>query len=133
MATFLPVLYMQSIFPSLFGDFYLGYASQNVKEIPYKGGNKSSKVTPMKSFDTLWIELVEKLMSRPEGSGTVAAVDSGVHSIGKKILEEAGEVWLAGEYESDEALAQEISQLIYHIQTMMLARGLKPDDIYKYL
>ena len=72
-------------------------------------------------------------MSRPEGSGTVAAVDAGVHSIGKKILEEAGEVWLAGEYESDEALAQEISQLIYHIQTMMLARGLKPDDIYKYL
>lgn len=87
----------------------------------------------MKSFDTLWLELVEKLMSRPEGSGTVAAVDAGVHSIGKKILEEAGEVWLAGEYESDEALAQEISQLIYHIQTMMLARGLKPDDIYKYL
>lgn len=87
----------------------------------------------MKSFDSLWIELVETLMSRPEGSGTVAAVDAGVHSIGKKILEEAGEVWLAGEYESDEALAQEISQLIYHIQTMMLARGLKPDDIYKYL
>lgn len=87
----------------------------------------------MKSFDTLWLELVEKLMSRPEGSGTVAAVDAGVHSIGKKILEEAGEVWIAGEYESDEALAQEISQLIYHIQTMMLARGLKPDDIYKYL
>lgn len=87
----------------------------------------------MKSFDTLWLELVEKLMSRPEGSGTVAAVDAGVHSIGKKILEEAGEVWLAGEYESDEALAHEISQLIYHIQTMMLARGLKPDDIYKYL
>ncbi len=87
----------------------------------------------MKSFDALWLELVEKLMSRPEGSGTVAAVDAGVHSIGKKILEEAGEVWLAGEYESNEALAQEISQLIYHIQTMMLARGLKPDDIYKYL
>lgn len=87
----------------------------------------------MKSFDTLWLELVEKQTSRPEGSGTVAAVDAGVHSIGKKILEEAGEVWLAGEYESDEALAQEISQLIYHIQTMMLARGLKPADIYKYL
>lgn len=87
----------------------------------------------MKSFDSLWVELAEKLISRPEGSGTVAAVDAGVHSIGKKILEEAGEVWLAAEHESDEALAQEISQLIYHIQTMMLARGLKPDDIYKYL
>jgi phosphoribosyl-ATP pyrophosphohydrolase len=87
----------------------------------------------MKSFDSLWAELSEKMVGRPEGSGTVAAVDAGAHSIGKKILEEAGEVWLAAEHESDEALAQEISQLIYHIQTMMLARGLTPNDIYKYL
>ena len=87
----------------------------------------------MKSFDTLWVELVETILIRPEGSATVAAVDGGVHSIGKKILEEAGEVWLAGEHESDEALAQEISQLIYHVKTMMLARGLTPDDVYKYL
>lgn len=87
----------------------------------------------MKSFDSLWIELVEKMRLRPEGSGTVAAVDAGVHAIGKKIMEEAGEVWLAAEHESDEALAQEISQLMYHLQTLMLARGLHPDDIYKYL
>ena len=87
----------------------------------------------MKSFDSLWFELVAKLEARTEGSGTVAAIDSGVHSIGKKILEEAGEVWLAAEHESDEALAEEISQLIYHLQTLMLARGLTPDDIYRYL
>lgn len=87
----------------------------------------------MKSFDSLWSELVEKLEKREEGSGTVAAVEAGVHSIGKKILEEAGEVWLAAEHESNEALAEEISQLIYHLQTMMLARGLTPNDIYKYL
>ena len=87
----------------------------------------------MKSFDDLWAELAETLVMRPAGSGTVAAVDAGVHEIGKKILEEAGEVWLAGEHESNDALAQEISQLIYRLQTMMLARGLTPDDIYKYL
>ena len=87
----------------------------------------------MKNFDSLWSELVAKLVSRPDGSSTVAAVESGVHAIGKKILEEAGEVWLAAEHESDEALAQEISQLIYHLQTLMLARGLKPEDIYRYL
>ena len=87
----------------------------------------------MKSFDSLWVELVAKLENRPAGSGTVAAVDAGVHAIGKKILEEAGEVWLAAEHESDEALAEEISQLIYHLQTLMLARGLKPKDIYRYL
>jgi phosphoribosyl-ATP pyrophosphohydrolase len=87
----------------------------------------------MKSFDSLWVELVEKLEARPDGSGTVAAVDAGVHAIGKKILEEAGEIWLAAEHESDEALAEEISQLLYHLQTMMLARGISLDDVYKYL
>jgi len=87
----------------------------------------------MKSFDSLWAELAEKAISRPEGSATVAALDAGIHAIGKKILEEAGEVWLAAEHESDAALAEEISQLIYHLQTLMLARGLKPEDIYKFL
>jgi len=81
----------------------------------------------------LWAELSEKALTRPEGSGTVDALDAGIHSIGKKILEEAGEVWLAAEHESDEALAEEISQLIYHLQTMMLARGLSINDVYKFL
>ena len=87
----------------------------------------------MKTFDSLWAELSEKALARPEGSGTVAALDAGIHSIGKKILEEAGEVWLAGEHESDEALAQEISQLLYHLQTLMLARGLTLEDVYTHL
>jgi phosphoribosyl-ATP pyrophosphohydrolase len=87
----------------------------------------------MKTFDSLWAELSEKALQRPDGSGTVAALDAGVHEIGKKILEEAGEVWLAAEHESDEALAEEISQLIYHVQTLMLARGLSLDDVYTYL
>jgi phosphoribosyl-ATP pyrophosphohydrolase len=87
----------------------------------------------MKTFDSLWVELEEKVRSRPEGSATVQAVDAGVHEIGKKIIEEAGEVWLAAEHESDEALAEEISQLIYRLQTLMLARGLTPSDIYKFL
>ena len=87
----------------------------------------------MKTFDTLWIELQQKLEDRPAGSATVEAVDAGVHEIGKKVLEEAGEVWIAAEHESNEALAEEISQLIYRLQTLMLARGLTPTDIYKFL
>lgn len=87
----------------------------------------------MKSFDELWLELSQRLVDRPEGSATVAAVDAGVHSIGKKVIEEAGEVWIAAEYQSDEQLAEEISQLIYRLQTLMLARGIKPTDVYKYL
>ena len=87
----------------------------------------------MKSFDDLWIELSEKSVTRPEGSSTVIALDAGIHAMGKKIIEEAGEVWLAAEHESDEALALEISQLLYRLQVLMLARGVTPQDIYKVL
>ncbi|RZT64165.1 phosphoribosyl-ATP pyrophosphatase [Microcella alkaliphila] len=87
----------------------------------------------MKTFDQLFAELAEKARSRPEGSGTVAQLDAGVHAIGKKIVEEAAEVWMAAEYESDEAAAEEISQLLYHLQVLMLAKGLTPADVYRHL
>ncbi len=87
----------------------------------------------MKNFDSLFAELAEKAQTRPEGSATVAALDNGVHFQGKKIMEEAGEVWLAAEYESDDELAGEISQLIYWLQVVMVGRGLTPEDIYKKL
>ena len=87
----------------------------------------------MKTFDQLFEELSRKAIERPEGSGTVEELDRGVHGIGKKIVEEAGEVWLAAEYESDESLAEESSQLLYHLQLMLIARGLTLDDVYRYL
>lgn len=87
----------------------------------------------MKNFDELWSELSAIVNTRPAGSGTVEALDAGIHAMGKKIIEEAGEVWLAAEHESNEALALEISQLLYRLQVLMLARGITPDDIYKVL
>jgi len=87
----------------------------------------------VKTFDDLYAELAEKARTRPEGSGTVRELDAGVHAIGKKIVEEAAEVWMACEYESDQAAAEEISQLIYHVQVMMIAKGLRPEDIYRVL
>ena len=87
----------------------------------------------MKSFDTLFAELSEKAAARPSGSRTVAELESGVHGIGKKVVEEAAEVWMAAEYESNEAAAEEISQLLYHLQVMMIAKGLTLEDVYKHL
>ena len=87
----------------------------------------------MKTFDELFAELSEKAVSRPEGSGTVAELDGGVHTIGKKVVEEAAEVWMAAEYQSDSETAEEISQLIYHLQVMMIAKGLTPADIWRHL
>ena len=87
----------------------------------------------MKTFDELFAELSVKAETRPEGSGTVAELDGGVHAIGKKIVEEAAEVWMAAEYESDAAAAEEISQLLYHLQVMMLAKGLTLQDVHRHL
>ncbi len=87
----------------------------------------------MKTFDGLFAELTEKAATRPAGSGTVAALDAGVHSQGKKLLEEAGEVWLAAEHESDTELAEEISQLLYRVQVLMIGRKITLEDVYKYL
>ena len=87
----------------------------------------------MKTFDELYGELERTLAERREGSGTVAAVDAGVHEIGKKIVEEATEVWMAAEYESDDRTAEEISQLLYHLQVLMLAKNISLEDVGRHL
>ena len=87
----------------------------------------------MKDFDGLFAELSEKARTRPSGSRTVAELDAGVHAIGKKIVEEAAEVWMAAEHEGLQNTAEEISQLIYHLQVLMIERGLTTADVYRHL
>jgi phosphoribosyl-ATP pyrophosphohydrolase len=87
----------------------------------------------VKTFEALFAELTEKAASRPVGSGTVARLDAGVHEIGKKVVEEAAEVWMAAEHEGPARTAEEISQLLYHLQVLMLARGLTLEDVYTHL
>jgi phosphoribosyl-ATP pyrophosphohydrolase len=87
----------------------------------------------VKTFESLFAELTDRAVTRPEGSGTVAALEAGVHAIGKKVIEEAAEVWMAAEFESAERTAEEISQLLYHVQVLMIARGLTLDDVYSHL
>src|SRR3981081_4563100 len=87
----------------------------------------------VKKFDELVAELRGRADERPAGSATGAALDAGVHAQGKKVLEEAGEVWIAAEHESDERLAEGMSQLLYRLQVLMLGRGLTLDDVYRDL
>jgi phosphoribosyl-ATP pyrophosphohydrolase len=89
--------------------------------------------TKGKSFEELFAELTAKAAAGAPGSRTVELVQAGVHAIGKKVVEEAAEVWMAAEHESGERTAEEISQLLYHLQVLMLARGLTLDDVYAYL
>ena len=87
----------------------------------------------MKTFDELFAELAQRQRERPEGSGTVLALDAGVHEQGKKVVEEAAEVWMAAEFESDERTAEEISQLLYHVQVLLLKKGLTLEDVGRHL
>jgi phosphoribosyl-ATP pyrophosphohydrolase len=87
----------------------------------------------MKTFEELFAELGDKARTRPEGSGTVAELDAGVHTIGKKLVEEAAESWMAAEHEGTDRAAEELSQLLYHAQVMMIALDLKLEDVYRHL
>jgi phosphoribosyl-ATP pyrophosphohydrolase len=87
----------------------------------------------VKTFDQLYAELTDKAVTRPQGSGTVALLDAGVHAIGKKIVEEAAEVWMAAEHEGKARTAEEISQLLYHLQVLMIAADISLDDVYAHL
>ena len=87
----------------------------------------------MKTFEALFAELTDRARTRPAGSGTVAELDAGVHAIGKKVVEEAAESWMAAEHESADRAAEEISQLLYHVQVLMIAKGIGLDDVYTHL
>jgi len=87
----------------------------------------------MKTFEELWQELSVKAQTRPEDSGTVRALDAGVHAIGKKLVEEAAESWMAAEHEGRQRTAEEVSQLLYQAQVLMLASGVSLDDVYAHL
>jgi phosphoribosyl-ATP pyrophosphohydrolase len=87
----------------------------------------------VKTFEELYAELAAKAAARTPGSSTVAALDRGVHFIGKKVVEEAAESWMAAEHEGPERAAEEISQLLYQAQVLMLALNLKPEDVYRHL
>lgn len=87
----------------------------------------------MTTFEDLFTQLSQRAQERPAGSGTVKELDAGVHFIGKKIVEEAAEVWMACEYESKDDQALEISQLLYHLQVMMIKKGLTLEDVYERL
>jgi phosphoribosyl-ATP pyrophosphohydrolase len=87
----------------------------------------------LKTFEELWSQLSDVARTRPEGSDTVRALDAGVHAIGKKLVEEAAESWMAAEHEGPERAAEELSQLLYHAQVMMLSCGLTLDDVYTHL
>ncbi|MFI0432606.1 MAG: hypothetical protein RLZ55_452 [Actinomycetota bacterium] len=87
----------------------------------------------MKTFDELYAELLQRAHDRPADSGTVRLLDGGVHAVGKKVVEEAAESWMAAEHEGPQRTAEEIAQLLYHAQVLMIAAGVTLDEVYAEL
>lgn len=87
----------------------------------------------MKTFEELFLELSTKVQVGDTTSGTVSAISQGIHSVGKKVVEEAAEAWMAAEHESKERAAEEISQLLYWTQALMIASDVSLDDVYRKL
>jgi len=114
-----------------------GHLSRHTRG-PLKGTVRYGVPTPLpltlvKTFEQLYAELTDKAATRPPGSGTVVQLDAGVHAIGKKIVEEAAEVWMAAEYEGKTRTAEEISQLLYHLQVLMVSADISLDEVYAHL
>ena len=98
-----------------------------------RGGRPLTESVGVKTFEELWDELAAKAAAGTPGSGTVDLLAQGVHAVGKKVVEEAAESWMAAEHEDRERAAEEIAQLLYHAQVLMLAKGLDIKDVYRHL
>ena len=101
--------------------------------VPGRATAPTGHTSVVTTFDELFVSLRQRAEQRPAGSRTVELLDAGVHAIGKKIVEEAAETWMAAEYEGRHRAAEEISQLLYHAQVLMVALDLSPDDVYAHL
>lgn len=87
----------------------------------------------MTSFNELY-QLVESRKADGSSEGrTAELLELGVHEIGKKLVEEAAETWMAAEYETNEDLALEASQLIYHLQVLLVAKGVSLAEVEEKL
>jgi phosphoribosyl-ATP pyrophosphohydrolase len=68
----------------------------------------------------------------PVGStGTLLA--AGVDAIGKKLLEEAAESWIAARHETREQVALELSQVLYYVAVLATHAGVGLDELYERL
>jgi len=82
-------------------------------------------------------EMCELALARkremPAGKSTTALFEKGAHGIGKKLVEEAAEAWMAARFEGKDALTLELSQLLYYVACMMAEKGVDKEEVYKLL
>lgn len=76
--------------------------------------------------------LRSRAVERPEGSYTAKLLeDPGL--VGEKIEEEAEEVVRAGREETDERVAEEAADVLYHLMVLLVSRGIALADVLEVL
>ncbi len=85
------------------------------------GGDAAPRPAAHEAPGALERTLVERARERPEGSYTVELLDDPAR-IGEKVREEADEVARAAVSESDERVAEEAADVIYHLQVLLRSR-----------
>lgn len=84
-------------------------------------------------FEEMYELAVSRKQEMPPGSSTAELFLRGVHGIGKKLVEEAAESWMAARYESEQDLAGELAQVLYYVACMMAEKGIALEDVYRQL
>lgn len=75
-------------------------------------------------------ELIEsRERGRPAGSYTTYLFDKGLDKILKKVGEESAETIIAAKNEDRKQLVAEVSDLVYHLLVLLVARGVSLDEV----
>ena len=95
-------------------------------------GLRGAAPVPHEALPELERTLLERQAQRPAGSYTVELLDDPAR-IGDKVKEEAGEVVKAAAAESEERVAEEAADVIYHLTVLLLSRGVSMAEVLQVL
>lgn len=84
-------------------------------------------------FEELYELLLQKRYANPETSTSARYLELGVHEIGKKVVEEAAESWIAAEFQTKSETASEIAQLLYWVALLAVASDVDLTKIHAEL
>ncbi|MBM3469828.1 MAG: bifunctional phosphoribosyl-AMP cyclohydrolase/phosphoribosyl-ATP diphosphatase HisIE [Armatimonadetes bacterium] len=77
--------------------------------------------------------ICERRQAMPDGSYTAHLFRAGITTVGAKVREEAEEVVRAAERESDDRVAEEAADVLYHLMVLLAARGIPLERVIEVL
>lgn len=90
---------------------------------------EAGETRPKTIFDEIMEEVEERKRVRVENSYTNYLFDKGIDKIGKKVIEEAGEVVIAAKNQDKQEIVNEVSDLLYHSFVLMADQNVSLEDV----